>query len=32
MYYDARVSINESKNSIKIKRINEPLEITYLKK
>ena len=32
MYYDARVSIDESKNSIKIKRINEPLEITYLKK
>ena len=32
MYYDARVSINESKNSIKIKRINEPIEITYLKK
>jgi len=32
MYYDARVSINKSKNSIKIKRINEPLEITYLKK
>ena len=32
MYYDARVSINKSKNSIKIKRINEPIEITYLKK
>ena len=32
MYYDARVSINKSKNSIKIKRINEPVEITYLKK
>ena len=32
MYYDARVSINESKISIKIKRINEPLEITYIKK
>ena len=32
MYYDARVSINKSKKSIKIKRINEPLEITYLKK
>jgi hypothetical protein len=32
MFYDARVSINESKNSIKIKRINEPKEITYLKK
>lgn len=32
MFYDARVSINNSKNSIKIKRINEPIEITYLKK
>ena len=32
MFYDARVSINDSKNSIKIKRINEPVEITYLKK
>ena len=32
MYYDARVSINKSKNSIKIKRINEPIEITYFKK
>ena len=32
MFYDARVSINNSKNSIKIKRINEPVEITYLKK
>ena len=32
MFYDARVSINDSKNSIKIKRINEPIEITYLKK
>ena len=32
MFYDARVSINKSKNSIKIKRINEPVEITYFKK
>ena len=32
MFYDARVSINKSKNSIKIKRINEPIEITYFKK
>ena len=32
MFYDARVSINDSKNSIRIKRINEPVEITYLKK
>ena len=32
MFYDARVSINDSKNSIKIKRINEPIEITYLEK
>jgi len=32
MFYDARVSINNSKNSIKIKRINEPIEITYLTK
>ena len=32
MFYDERVSINKSKNSIKIKRINEPIEITYFKK
>ncbi|MBC8395479.1 MAG: hypothetical protein H8E16_00070, partial [Flavobacteriales bacterium] len=32
MFYDARVSINDSKNSIKIKRISEPKEITYFKK
>jgi len=32
MYYDARVSINKSKNAIKIKRIKETIEITYLKK
>ena len=32
MYYDARVSINKSKNSIKIKRINEPIEKRYFKK